>query len=113
MAKMMTTTSTATIVPATTGILLLSIATNEDCVTVPSVVGMFEDGTDIVLSVVGRSDDDADIVSSVVGRSDNGTVEATYVVVMLNDGIDAVLFVLDVNVVVVGTDKPVIEGAIV
>ena len=62
MVMMMTTKRTATIVPAMTGILLF--------VAVPSVEGVFENGTDAVPPVVVVPRDGTNVVSPAVGVFD-------------------------------------------
>ena len=78
---MMITKRTGTITPAMTPILLLSI---DDCVIVPSVIGVAEDGNDVVLSmmvvledvsvVISPGVDVCDIVVSIVGSVGAGGV---------------------------------------
>ena len=57
---MMITTRTGTITPAMTPILLLSI---DDCVIVPSVIGVDEDGNDVVLSMMVVLEDVSVVIS--------------------------------------------------
>ena len=57
---MMVTTRTKTITPAMTATLLLSVG---NCVVVPSVVGIAEDGTDVVSSIVVVLEDVTGVVS--------------------------------------------------